>query len=102
MGRVNLNREQYERLNSARRSAFKEIAKKLGPKHKITKMMGGLAWGRHRAEQGPGGNLRSSIEEFGYLNGFYDALNLWARDHDHEAQRVMTTTMPTGYTGAGE
>jgi len=55
-----------------------------------------LAWGRYKAETGPQPNLRTAIEAKGFLDGFFDALNLWARDNDTGAQRIMLDLYPLG------
>lgn len=97
MTRNGPSKEDYLRFNLARVKAFTGIARKLGKDHEITRRMGSLAWGRSNAEQGPQPTLRSVTEEFGYLNGFFDALNIWARDNDPKAQRVMLSVWPSGY-----
>lgn len=97
MSNMNLTREEYDRLNGRRRYAFEQIAKALGKNHAITKMMGGLSYGRHRREQGVNGSLRKAAEELGFLDGYFDCLNLWARDHDSKAQQVMLGLYPSGY-----
>lgn len=86
----------YEAMVRARIIAFTRIASELGEDHQITKMMGSLAWGRHGAEYGPGGGLKDAVEAFGFLNGFFACLNLWARDNDRKAQKMMLDNYPRG------
>lgn len=93
-------REDYNHMANLRRVAFKAIADKLGPKHEITRMMGSLAWGRSNFEQGGDSNLQTAIREMSGLDGFFDAINHWARDHDSNAQRVMLDLYPRGFASA--
>lgn len=92
----NFSKDDYRSFNAQRVRAFTQIARDLGPDHAITRMMGSLAWGRSEAEQGPESSLRSVVEEFGYLNGYFAALNRWARDNDEAVQRVMLDRWPRG------
>ena len=78
--------------------AFQQIADKLGKDHPITKMMGPRSYGRHPFETGPEVTLRNAIEGKASLDGAFDILNLWARDNDTEAQRVMLDIWPRGYS----
>jgi hypothetical protein len=89
-------RADYDQAARLRKAAFVQIGKKLGKNHPITKMMGSLAWRRHNAEQGVDGNLRTAIREYSFLDGYFDALNLWARDNDTKAQRIMLDIFPRG------
>lgn len=90
--------EDYRLMVRRRTSAFQTIAEKLGKVHPITKMMGTLAWGRFKKEFGPdGGGLREAVEAKGFLDGSFDILNLWARDNDPKAQRIMLNIYPSGY-----
>lgn len=93
---VTFDRKHYDGLSDDRIRAFRKIADELGKDHPITRMMGTLAWGRFKAEQGPGGTLRTAVEAYGFLNGYFDALNHWARDNDRDAQRVMLRHWPSG------
>lgn len=97
---MNYSRADYDYMAGARRRAFQRIAGKLGKDHPVTKMMGGLSHGRHRAEQGPDGNLRTAVREMSFLDGYFDCLNLWARDNDPAAQRIMIDEYPHGYEKA--
>ena len=81
-----------------RRRAFVMIAQKLGAEHTITKMMGCMSYGRNNAEQGPTSNLQGAIREVSFLDGCFWVLNLWARDNDDNAQKVMLELYPRGYT----
>lgn len=90
-------REEIESYSAAKVRAFQQIARTLGKDHPITKMMGSLAWGRSHAERGPDSTAQDVAVEFGYLQGYFDALNFWARDHDAKAQRVMRRLWPSGY-----
>jgi hypothetical protein len=89
--RSDLTKGEVATLVRARLRSFQAIAEALGKEHTITKMMGNLAWGRHDAEWGPGGDhLRAVSYALGYLDGCFSILNMWARDNDHKAQGVMT------------
>jgi hypothetical protein len=90
-------KEDYQHMARIRVVAFKEIAKRLGKEHPITRMMGSLAWGRHDWEQGPQPNLHGAIGELYALNGVFSVLNAWARDHDSGAQRLMLSLWPRGF-----
>lgn len=73
-------------------SAFKAIADALGKKHPVTAMMGELAWGRYEAESSvssPHARLRPLLMAHGYLDGCFHILNLWTRDNDRDAQKLM-------------
>lgn len=70
-------------------AAFTEIARLLGENHRITRMMGTLAWGRHTWELGPNPLQVAAIRRDAALDGYFSALNLWARDNDQEAQKIM-------------
>ena len=94
MTRHGLVRADYERRRSRQWMAFRAIAKELGKDHEITKMMGSRAWGRHPFEGGPEQTTYSVAHEVGALDGAFDILNLWARDHDYKAQQVMTKHWP--------
>ncbi len=93
-------REDYELMCDRRRYAFKEIAKQLGKGHQITVLMGALAWGRNEYQRGPGRTAVNAHEEFGYLEGCFHILNIWARDNDEKGQRVMLKHWPRGYESA--
>ncbi len=95
---MNYKTEDYDWMAMKRRLAFQFIARKLGENHKITKMMGGLSHGRNDKEGNiEGHNLRSAVEEKGYLDGCFHILNLWARDNDRKAQKVLHEFYPSGY-----
>jgi len=98
MSRLAFTKDDYLYMADMRRHAFMEIAAKLGKEHAITKMMGGMAWSRSRAEQGPEPTLHSAIREMAFLDGYFDALNLWARDHDYGAQQTMLNIYPSNWT----
>lgn len=93
-------REDYELMCDRRRHAFQEIARKLGKEHRITLLMGPLAWGRNEYEHSPGRTAANAHEEFGYLEGCFHILNIWARDNDQQAQRSMLKLWPHGYESA--
>jgi len=93
---VAYSNDDYVFMVMRRLSAFKKIADSLGKDHLITQMMGSRAWGRHRDERGTDISLRAVVEEFGSLNGAFDVLNAWARDHDRKAQKIMTDLYPHG------
>jgi hypothetical protein len=91
--------DDFEHMARARIVAFKRIADALGENHAITKMMGGLAWGRYDCEPSPSNKgLRAGAEAKGFLDGYFASLNLWARDNDTKAQRVMLDLYPRGYS----
>ncbi len=94
---MNHSKEHYTTLVSNRVRYFKQIAEVLGKEHPITKMMGSLAWGRYDAEWGPGHSLRDVVEAFGFLNGSFSILNMWARDNDQPAQTIMLSIWKSGY-----
>ena len=89
-------------MASRRLDAFQQIAKRLGKDHPITKMMGSRAWGRHKDETGSQPDLRAAVLEVGSLDGAFDVLNLWARDNDPKAQRVMGELYPTNFFSVGK
>ena len=99
---MNPTREQYDRLCRVRRTAFQNIAKKLGKDHPLTELMGSLAWGRHQHERGAHNDksLRAAAEEFGALEGYAHVLRRWALINDPEAARVLSDNLPIGYRGA--
>lgn len=97
---MSYSQRDYEHMGQRREAAFSAIARKLGKDHAITKMMGTLSYGRHHAEIGPDSNLRKEIERFAFLNGYFDCLNHWARDHDPKAQRIMLDLWPGSYSKA--
>lgn len=77
-------------LVGRRMRAFGSIATELGKDHPVTRMMDSLAWGRHGAEWGgEGPKLKTATYALGFLDGFFDSINTWARDNDQKAQRVM-------------
>jgi len=81
-----MNKQEYVLLGSRYETSFCEIAKALGPDHTITQMLGPLAWGRHDWELGPHPLLPQAIRRSGALEGYFAAINMWARDHDRGAQ----------------
>ena len=81
-------------MAAKRRTAFRQIARKLGKEHAITEMMGNLAWGRGDFEGGMDSGLQDAIREMSALDGAFSILNLWARDHDTKAQRIMLDLYP--------
>ena len=89
------NREDYELMCDQRRRAFKRIAEALGKEHQITQLMGSLAWGRNDFEPKPGRTAVNAHEEYGYLEGCFNILGIWARDHDVLAQNKMLRLWPT-------
>ena len=91
-------KEDYNQAAQRKVYAMQKIAKTLGEDHSLTKMMGSLAWGRHKAEQGPEGNLQTAIIEMAFLDGYFAALNRWARDNDTKAQRIMLNIYPLGFS----
>ncbi len=92
---MNFKKQDYDKMAVNRKIALMDIANKLGLEHPITKMMGSLAWGRHNAEQGPETSLRTAVREMAYLDGAFNVLNLWARDNDRKAQRIMLDLYPS-------
>jgi hypothetical protein len=84
-----MKKDEWNTLARRRKAALQNIARDLGKDHAITKMMGSMAWGRNGAEQGPEGTLQTAINEAAYLDGAFNILNLWARDNDRPAQRLM-------------
>ena len=97
---MNYGADDYAHMARARALAFKHIADQLGKDHKITKMMGALAWGRYSREPNPSAGLRAYVEAKGFLDGVFDVLNLWARDNDGMAQRIMLDEYPRAYSKA--
>ena len=93
-------KEDYALMANRRSYAFQQIAALLGKDHAITKMMGPLAWGRNKAVPGMRRTLPRDVMEMGFLDGAFDILNLWARDNDPAAQRVMLDIYPSGYESA--
>jgi hypothetical protein len=94
---ISYKKEDWNHMARRRMIAFENIAKALGPKHEITKMMGARAWGRHNFEQGPDGTLQTAVRDMSSLDGAFDILNTWARDNDHKAQRIMLNLYPRGF-----
>lgn len=97
---MSYTRQDYDFMAMKRRHAFVEIASSLGKDHPVTQMMGSLAWGRHDAEQGPHGSLRSAIREMSFLDGYFSCLNKWALENDRKAQRIMLEEYPRGFESA--
>lgn len=93
---INFSKDDYDLMSGTRKSAFRKIAIDLGPSHPIVQMMGPLAWGRHNYEQGVDRTLRTAIEEFAFLEGFFDCLNKWTIIHDLDAQNVLLKHWPKG------
>lgn len=91
------NKDHYDAMCDLRRYAFQNIAKALGKEHEITKLMGPLAWGRNDFEPKPDRKVADAHAEFGYLEGCFHILNIWARDNDVVAQMVMLKHWPRGY-----
>ena len=89
-------------MGRLRESALTQIARKRGKEHAITKMMGTAAWGRHPFETGPEQRLRNAVEYKAGLDGMFHILNLWARDNDRGAQRIMLDIYPTNYSQAAK
>ena len=100
MGNIIYTKMDFEFMASERRTAFVLIAKALGKRHEITRLMGSLAWGRHQFEEGAHGTLRTAIREMSALDGIFHALNMWARDHDGKAQRTMLRLYPQVFRSA--
>lgn len=94
---LRFRKKDYELMAHRRKIAFQGIARRLGKDHEITKMMGGLAWGRSNFETPLESGLQDSIREMSALDGAFSILNLWARDHDTKAQRVMLDLYPNGF-----
>ena len=92
-------KDDYNYMANNKRYAFVKIAEKLGKDHPITKMMGSRAWGRHPYEQGMKHTLRGAIMDMAALDGAFDILNLWARDNDQLAQRIMLGIYPLSWAG---
>ena len=82
-------KQQYLEMGTRRESALMEIARTLGEKHLITKMLGQLAWGRHNWETGPSPTLAGAITRAAALDGVFHTIHLWARDNDLMAQRKI-------------
>lgn len=94
---MNHKREVRESVLSRRLRAFPKIAKELGEEHAITKMMGSLAWGRHPWDGALPLSLQDVIRAASGLDGVFHTLNLWARDNDYLAQRVLLKHYDGGY-----
>lgn len=88
MGNNRLTKDEWGAIANARIRTFIEVARILGKAHPLTQRMGTLAWGRHSAETSTP-TLASTIYIAGYLEGYYNCLNVWARDYAPEAQRVL-------------
>ena len=82
-------KQQYLEMGTRRESALMEIAKTLGEKHPITKMLDTLAWGRHEWEMGLSSTVAKAITRAAALDGVFHTINLWARDNDLMAQRKI-------------
>lgn len=100
MGMINYTKADYDFMAAKRLNALIQIAKALGKTHPIVKLMGPLAWGRHQFEQGPDGNLRTAVREMSALDGMFRVLNIWARDHDPQAQQILLKFYPQGFESA--
>ena len=94
---INFKKQDYDLMANHRKIAFKRIAEKLGNEHPITKMMGSMAWGRNKAEQGVEQSLRTAVREMSFLDGAFEILNTWARDNDRTAQRIMLDLYPSSW-----
>lgn len=96
---VHLSVDEMAALSNIRERAFKAIADALGKDHAITRAMGPLAWGRHEFQGGPDDKgVRYEALKLGYLIGRFDSLNIWARDNDALAQRVMLKLWPHSWS----
>lgn len=83
-------KEEYKRRERAAVRAFVNTAKELGKGHSMTRLMGSLAWGRHPFERGPSDQgLKDCIYAAAGLDGMYQVLNMWGREYDTAAQRVL-------------
>ena len=87
-----MNKEQWIELGNKRQQALQCIAEQLGKEHTVTKMLGSLARGRHNWETGPNRTLQSSIVLAAALDGVYETINIWARDHDCRAHDIIINT----------
>ena len=81
-----MTKRDYILRGSLYEERFRRIATALGQDHTITKMLGPLACGRHDWELGPHPLLPQAIRRAGALEGYFAAINMWARDHDRGAQ----------------
>ena len=87
---VRLTKADYLVLASRRKRALMAVAEFLGKDHKLSQMMGSMAWGRSEAEQtGSGTTLQTAVAEWAFLGGAYEVLNTWARDNDIKGQIVL-------------
>lgn len=80
-------KDEWLRRGQQREAAFRSIAAALGKEHPVTRMLGPLAYGRHHWELG--GNtptLQQAIVRAAALDGYFQAINIWARDNDRTAQ----------------
>jgi hypothetical protein len=93
-------KKDFEHMANKRRNALSVIADKLGKEHTITKMMGGMAWGRNNPEPHPGYGAKDAIRGMGYLDGSFHILNIWARDNDRTAQKIMLAIYPMKWESA--
>ena len=84
-----MTKQEWIRAGEGRIEAFRLICKQLGKDHAVTKMLGSLAWGRHPWETGSHVTLENSIVLASALDGVYETINLWARDHDGKAQNTI-------------
>ena len=75
---------------------FQAIALALPKGHTVTKMMGTLAWGRNHFETSPDALKDHYVRAVGAMDGYFDCLNRWARDHDTIAQKTMLDLYPRG------
>ena len=84
-----MTKRDYILRGSLYEDRFRQIAHVLGKEHTITKMLGPLAWGRHNWELGPHPLLPQVVLRAGALEGYFAAVNMWARAHDKIAQRQI-------------
>ena len=84
-----MTKRDYILRGSIYEDRFRQIADVLGKEHTITKMLGPLAWGRHNWELGSYPLLAEAIRRAAALEGYFTAINMWARDHDGAAQEKI-------------
>ncbi len=85
-----MNKVEYQSRINAYTSAFTEVARSLGTDHAMTKIMGGLAWGRYDPEGGPDQQgVKALAVRYGFLLGCERMLVSWCNANGEYGARCL-------------